>query len=335
MPRLLRLVPLLSALCLSIAVSPGARAPIATQAPLGTQAPPAAQAPLSSLPAAERLVAIGDLHADLDASRRAFRLAGAIDERDRWIGGTLVVVQLGDVIGRGREDRAVLDFVLDLQARAKAGGGAVHVLIGNHEVFAARPDHRWVDASAFAAFHGIPGLNLAHPRVADLPFNERARAAAFLPGGVYAKRLAALPAVLRVGDTVFAHGGVLPVWASYGIERINADVSAWLHGLTDEPKATLGFDDGTLEDGVMWSRHFAAAPDEAACALLDESLRLLGARRMVVAHTVRRTIGSRCNNRLWTIDVGISQYYGGEVQVLEIVRDRDVRPITVVPGPEP
>lgn len=303
----------------------GAAAAIASFAAAGVdQQPPVARG--------ERLVVIGDLHADLEASRRAFRLAGAVDERDRWVGGNLVVVQMGDVIGRGKQDRAVLDYVLDLQARAKAGGGTVHVLIGNHEIFAARPDHRWVAPEAFAAFGGVPGLNLSQPRVAELPAAQRARAAAFAPGGVYAKRLAAFPTVLRIGTTVFAHAGVLPMWARYGLERINADVRAWLGGQGDEPRVTQGLDDGSLDDGVMWARHFAAAPEEIACQLLDESLGILGASRMVVAHTVQRTIGSRCGERLWAVDVGISSYYGGHLQVLEIVGDKRVRVIDS-PGP--
>ena len=282
----------------------------------------------TSAQAPRRLVAIGDLHADIEAARRAFRLAGATDDRDAWIGGNLVIVQMGDLIGRGKDDREVLDFVIDLQTRARAAGGTLHVLLGNHEVFAARPDHRWVDPDAFAAFAGIAGLNLRHPSLIDLPPGERARAAALMPGGVYSKHLSTFPAVLRVGDTVFAHAGVLPMWARYGIDRINAEVREWLTGRTSEPPATLGLDDGSLDDGVMWSRHFAAAPDEVACALLKESLSILGARRMVVAHTVRPEIRSRCDEQVWMIDVGISRYYGGELQALEIVNDRQTRIIS-------
>src|SRR5258706_12543030 len=43
-------------------------------------------------PAHERLVAIGDVHGDVAAARTALRLAGAIDEKDEWIGGSLIVV---------------------------------------------------------------------------------------------------------------------------------------------------------------------------------------------------------------------------------------------------
>ena len=286
-----------------------------TNEPQGTGA--AAAAPV-------RLVAIGDLHGDLDVTRRAFRLAGATDERDVWIGGSLVIVQMGDLIGRGHEDRAVLEFVLDLQARAKAGGGAVHVIIGNHEVFAARPDHRWVDPRAFAAFGDVPGLNLAHPRLADVPAGERPRAAALMPGGPYARRLAEFPTVLRIGSTIFAHGGVLPLWARHGIDRINSEVSAWLAGRGGEPASAQGLDDGSADDGVMWSRHFAAAPEAIACPPAQQSLTMLGARRMVVAHTVRPAIESRCDGRIWSIDVGLSRYYGGTLQVLEILDDETV-----------
>jgi len=276
-------------------------------------------------PRAQRLVAIGDLHADIDAARRAFRLAGSTDERDAWIGGNLIVVQMGDLIGRGSDDREVLDFVLGLQGKAKAAGGALHVLVGNHEVFAARPDHRWVNPDAFAGFQKIPGLNLRDPRLAELPAGERARAAALMPGGLYAKQVAAFPAVLRVGNTIFAHGGVLPMWARYGIDRINGEVREWLAGRTAEPPSTLGLDDGSADDGVMWSRHFSAGSGNQGCALLEESLSILGAQRMVVAHTVHPRITPRCQEQVWAIDVGISRYYGGELQVLEIVDDRQLR----------
>src|SRR5690606_1106229 len=43
--------------------------------------------------AAERVVAIGDVHGDLAATRAALKLAGLIDDRDVWTGGHTVLVQ--------------------------------------------------------------------------------------------------------------------------------------------------------------------------------------------------------------------------------------------------
>ena len=49
------------------------------------------------LPAAARLVAIGDLHGDMGKTRRAFKIAGLIDANDRWTGGTTTAVQVTPV----------------------------------------------------------------------------------------------------------------------------------------------------------------------------------------------------------------------------------------------
>src|SRR5689334_22177737 len=75
------------------------------------------------LPAPRRLVAVGDLHGDLGATRAALRAAGAIDERDRWAGGDLVVVQTGDVLDRGDDERAILELIARLESEARAAGG--------------------------------------------------------------------------------------------------------------------------------------------------------------------------------------------------------------------
>lgn len=274
---------------------------------------------------AQRLVVIGDIHADIGVARSVFRLAGGTDENDDWIGGDLVIVQLGDFIGRSDDDREVLDFILEVRAKAEARGGKVHALVGNHEVFGARLEPEWVGPGAYAAFGGIPGLDLEHPRLAHLPVAQRARFAALMPGGVYARQLATFPAVLKLGDTVFAHGGVTPHWATYGIDRVNEEVSRWLAGHTDEPVSSLGVDAGNSNDGVMWSRHFSDDVGEDDCAMLDESLSILGARRMVVAHTVHKTITARCEGKVWSVDVGMSRYYGGDLQLLEMIDDEVTR----------
>ena len=57
--------------------------------------------PATFLPKAEKIVAIGDVHGDMMKARRAFKLAGLVDDDDRWIGGKTVVVQLGDILDRG------------------------------------------------------------------------------------------------------------------------------------------------------------------------------------------------------------------------------------------
>ena len=281
----------------------------------------AAQPPAS---APSRVVAIGDIHGDIRALRTALQAAGATDARGAWIGGALTVVQLGDLIGRSDDEREVLDFIFEIQRRAAERGGAVHALVGNHEVMAGRVDNQAVGPNPFPAWESVSGLRRDDPRLRHLPSSQRARGAALMPGGPYARRLAEFPTVIKIGHTVFAHGGITPRWAKYGTDRINREVREWLMGRTPEPQSSLGVDDG---DRVMWTRQFSqtvAAPD---CLDLEESLRILDAQRMIVAHTVHERITSRCDGRVWSVDVGMSRAYGGRVQVLEIVDDRIVRVI--------
>jgi hypothetical protein len=273
-------------------------------------------------PGANRVVAIGDLHADIGATRKAFQAAGATNARDEWIGGAMTVVQLGDLIGRSDDERQVLDFVLELQRKAAKAGGTLHALIGNHEVMGGRVDNQAVGPNPFPAYENVEGLHRDDPRLRVLPPHERARGAALMPGGPYARKLAAFPTVVKIRETVFVHGGVVPRWASYGIDRINREVSDWLAGRAPEPDSAAGVDDG---DRVMWTRQFSSSVDAADCALLGESLRILRARRMIVAHTVQPEITPRCDGRVWAVDVGMSRAYGGPIQVLEIVDDATLR----------
>ena len=104
------------------------------------------------LPGAARLVAIGDLHGDFLATRKAFRLAGAIDETDRWVGGKLVVVQTGDQLDRGDEEREIIEFLERLQGEARIAGGSLVVLNGNHETMNVMGDFRYVTPGALRSF---------------------------------------------------------------------------------------------------------------------------------------------------------------------------------------
>ena len=264
-----------------------------------------------------RLIAIGDLHGDLAATRAALRLGGAIDDSDRWIGGTLSVVQTGDQLDRGDQERAIVDLFTRLAPAAREHGGRVVALNGNHEIMNVQGDFRYVTPAGLTGFGGVrPGSPLASG--APAPYGERA--AAFLPGGAYALELAERNVVAIVGDSVFVHGGVLPSHVRYGLDRINREAREWMRvGGRAAPEAVAG------QTAPIWVRDYSLDPvAPTACETLGEVLSALGVRRMVVGHTVQSAgISSACNDRVYRIDVGLSSYYGsGPIQVLEIEGER-------------
>lgn len=304
----------------------------------GSSGPPEFQVPASVQPAAPRIVAFGDVHGDLDATRIALRLAGAIDENDQWIGGDLVVVQTGDQLDRGDEERAILHLFARLMREAQAQGGAFHPLNGNHELMNAQLDFRYITIGGFEDFADLDPLEGGEPEVAGAEpdpagsadaeldearafwarydATERGRAAGFRPGGPYALMLAERNTIVQVGENVFVHGGVLPDHARAGLETINTSIQAWLRGEQDAPEWSRG------GDSPIWTRLYSSRPTEASCEVLDEALEILGARRMIVGHTVHRGgVTPHCGGRLIAVDIGMAAYYGGPREVLEIRGD--------------
>jgi len=249
-------------------------------------------------PAPKRLVAIGDLHGDLAATRSALKAAGAIDDKDAWSGGPLVIVQTGDVLDRGDDEKAIFDLLYKLEGEAKAAGGAVILLIGNHELMNAAGDFRYVTRGG------------AHD------FDDK-RVESLRPGGTYAKKIAAHNVVAIVGDTVFAHGGVVGPWATM-VDEVNLTSRCWLDGQAGDakdPPPSLASD-----ESPVWTR--AAGMPTADCAALADSMKQLGVKRMVVGHTVQEHgINALCDGTVWRIDVGLAKLYGGPIEVLELTPD--------------
>ena len=267
--------------------------------------------------AVERVVAIGDLHGDLDATRRALRLAGAIDEEDHWIGGRLVVVQTGDQLDRGGDEPEITELFTRLIAEAEQAGGAVHVLNGNHELMNVALDLRYVTEEGFRDFENLIEIDVSDSLVMALPPERRARGAAFRPGGPYARILAERNTAVIVGENLFVHGGILPEHVDYGLEEMNSEIRAWLRDEIPRPDWIRG------RNSPVWSRHFSDGIDSTESEMLTEVLDRLDVKRMIVGHSIQKGgVASFCDGPVWCIDVGMAAHYGStRVRVLEIVGD--------------
>jgi hypothetical protein len=263
-----------------------------------------------------RIVAVGDLHGDLEAARSALRLAGAIDREDRWIGRELVVIQTGDILDRGDNEEAIMALFRRLGQEARSAGGEVHLLNGNHELMNASQDFRYVTEGGFRDFEDLVVVDSPDSLLDALPPEERARAAAFRPGGPFALQLAEQPIALIVGSSLFVHGGILPAHVDMGLDLMNREVQGWLRGDVPEPEWIGG------GESPVWTRLYSDQPSQAACDTLSSVLDELEVQRMVVGHTVQRTgITAFCGGRVWAIDVGMAAYYQGRPEVLEIRGD--------------
>lgn len=290
--------------------APAPAAPAVAAEPAAVVAPPGCTLTAQTwrFPAPGRVIAIGDVHGDLAATRRALRLGGLVDDGDHWAGGATWVVQTGDVFDRGDDEQAIVDLFERLEGEARAAGGRFVWLLGNHELMNTALDLRYVTPGGFKDFEDVPGLDLA--AFAEVPAPARARVAALSPGGPYARVLAGQNVVAVVGDSAFVHGGIVPgVAPTLDVDQLAT--RCWLDGHGEMPSLL------ERSDGPVWDRSFGG--ESVDCARLDRALAEVGAARMVIGHTVQPDgISSACDGRVWRIDVGLARYYGGPTQVLEL-----------------
>ncbi|GAA96753.1 uncharacterized protein L969DRAFT_97102 [Mixia osmundae IAM 14324] len=101
-----------------------------------------------------RIVAIGDLHGDLNHAVRTLRNIEVINEHNHWIGKSTILVQTGDIVDRGKDTIALYHFFETLRSQAAEVGGQVVSLMGNHEMMNAMGDWRYVTKEDIESFGG-------------------------------------------------------------------------------------------------------------------------------------------------------------------------------------
>jgi hypothetical protein len=314
-------------------------------------------------PAPQRIVAVGDLHGDYEAWIAIARDAGLIDARNRWAGGTTTLVQTGDITDRGPDSLKIIRHLQKLDKEAASAGGRIVVLLGNHEAMNVIGDLRYVDPGEFAAFRDaasealrraawdassklfIANYRAKYPAMSDreirddwfkaTPLGMLEHQRAWAPGGELGRWAATLPAIAKIGDTIFVHGGLsAPYTAMGGLDAINRRVRAAVAAGDKSPSSIL-----TDPLGPLWYRGlitrgqgFEAEVAAAATAAgkpnaprppiaqeLDMVLAAFGAKRLVVGHTPSLAgivIGS--GGKLVRIDTGNARHYKGQPSWLEI-----------------
>jgi len=285
-----------------------------------------------------RIVAIGDIHGDYDQLVSLLQTAEVIDGKNKWIGGKTHLVQDGDVLDRGPDSRKAMDLLMELEPQALKAGGRVDALLGNHETMNLYGDLRYVPAEEFESYRTTKSLQmrnkLADVMLEDLkrkgtpPADEDAyrktfdqehplgfveRTQAFSPRGPYGRWLRQHNAIIKINDTVFLHGGISPKYADASIHEINETIRAELE---DFSKLQNGMT--TDDNGPLWYRGLADGPESPLAEHVDRVLAKLGAKHLVIAHTVRPIILPRFGGKVIPIDVGLSKVYGGPPDVLII-----------------
>ena len=312
-------------------------------------------------PAPQRIVAIGDLHGDHDAWRAISQSAGLVDAKGKWTGGKSTLVQMGDIVDRGPDSLKIIRDLMRLQREAPRRGGKVIVLLGNHEAMMMTGDLRYVHPGEYAAFVDrdskarrnrvyeanklviqaayqsrtpqMPPEAIKGEWMKTMPLGKIEYQLAWRPDGELGKWAISNPAVVKLGNTLFVHGGISAAYANVPVDEINRQVAAALNAQDATPTAIINHPQGPLWYRGLIIRNdgddATVAPIPAGTTIpltidqeIDLALKGFGVKRIVVAHTPSRAgIIGGAGGKLWRVDSAISRAYGGIPAYLEIVGD--------------
>jgi tetratricopeptide (TPR) repeat protein len=300
----------------------------------------------------ERIVAVGDVHGAYDNFVAVLKMTGLVDEKLSWIGGDAHLVQNGDVVDRGPHSRKAMDLLMELEGQARKAGGFVHPLVGNHEAMNVVGILDLVSKEEFDSYTDRSSVRLRDQTFeryyedvkrqarsggeeppdktqiraefdAQYPLGYIEHRQAFAANGRYGKWIRGNPVAVKINGIVFSHGDWSEKLSVLGVEEVNRRVRAELKG--ESPLETgITFDpESPLQYRGLAHIPLTAAAQQAETERVSRILANLGARRMVVGHTLTSgAIESRFGGKHISIDTGMLElYHGGHRIALEIQDD--------------
>ncbi|CRH03690.1 shewanella-like protein phosphatase 2, putative [Plasmodium relictum] len=255
------------------------------------------------------LFSISDLHSDMDAFIKILLNEQIIDKDNNIIKENILIVITGDILDPHHDDINIIFFIEELNEKGKEKNFRIILILGNHEV-----------------------KNLC------LEFNEKKQNTKYNNRNKLFKKdekiynyLIKNPFIVKVNDIIFLHAGILPFYASYGIDFINregkkeVEDNCALLKKKREKKEELCI---CCEYGPTLSRYYSyyrynIFKGFKVCYTLNKSLNLLKSNKMVIGHMVQKNkkVNSLCNGKLLLADTGISKWKKGIVSYVQYFKD--------------
>ena len=277
-----------------------------------------------------KVVVFGDLHGDYPKFHDMLAQAGLIDARDNWSGGATHLVQVGDVPDRAPDTRKIMDLLMKLEPQARHAGGYLHALIGNHEAMNMEGDLRYTTPAEFAAFV-TPGSAAvrdryyalvvaalkAHPPAgpalkfdaalraqfnADHPLGWVEHQIAWSPQGPYGRWVLTHPAIIRIDDALYLHGGLGPEFVPFDYDVMNKAV---ITALNHQSEVAGGPHDILWnEQGPLWYRGLAQHDEAAETPNVAAILARYKVSHVIIGHTKQYTeVNARFDGKVLLTDV--------------------------------
>lgn len=240
---------------------------------------------------AKKMLIFSDIEGEFGMMRKFLQANKVIDDQFKWIFGDGHLLLVGDFVDRGKQVTEVLWLIYSLEAQARAAGGDVHYVLGNHEIMNLSGDLRY--------------LNAKYQRSAQLmnkPYTSLLGEDTELGQWFRSKNVA-----LKMGDILLVHGGISPQVYNLDLDVTKVNKLArpfYADSLFNYPNIETDILMGDY--GPFWYRGYYRKGEEgmAKSALeVDSSLMRFRTRHIVTGHTVvADTVSMLFNGKLFNTD---------------------------------
>ena len=237
----------------------------------------------------KNMLVLSDIEGNFAAFRKLLQANKVIDEDFNWKFGDGNLVLVGDFFDRGQQVTEVLWFIYYLEEKAKAAGGYIHFILGNHEIMNLSGDLRYVQQKY------IDNARLINQKYVTL-YDKNSELGRWLR----TKNI-----VEKIGGIVFAHGGISGYinGMNISIPEINRLARPYYAEGTSkytDPRLDIIFGDS----GPFWYRGYYAKNNPDIPLQIDSTLSQFGVHHIITGHTiVSDTISVWYNGKLLNTDV--------------------------------
>jgi hypothetical protein len=212
-----------------------------------------------------------------------------IDSNFNWSFGDGHLVLTGDFFDRGDQVTEVLWLIYSLEDKAKAAGGYVHFILGNHEIMNLGGDLRYVQQKY------LENAALLNETYLAL-YGERSELGRWLR----TKNI-----MEKVGDILFIHGGISPEVNRMSlpatlVNKLTRPYYADSNYVFPDPRIDTLYSDF----GPFWYRGYYTGNNRASVSQVDSTLSLYKVKHIATGHTViSDTISVLFKGKLFNTDV--------------------------------
>ena len=219
-----------------------------------------------------RQLIMSDIEGNFGAFRKLLQAGGVIDTNFNWTFGEGHLVLIGDFFDRGDQVTEVLWLIYSLEEKAKAAGGYVHFVLGNHEIMNLSGDLRYV------APKYLQNAVLLNENYVGGLYGENSEIGRWLR----TKNI-----IEKLGHILFLHGGI-----SAGINSMDISLSK-INELSRPyyPDTTYNYKDKRLniifgDDGPFWYRGYYQAATIVSAGQIDSTLDKFEVKHIATGHTI-------------------------------------------------